>query len=309
MFCMALFGLSYFLIFKKRHSWILIALFLSTPSLVDSKPLNHFDTPLLSPIQKGEFLLAQSLNDEALQLYQSLINERAGGSYAFRGMVRAYKNMDRLEDAKAWVENYLANNKTSSPALYALGYVFFIRNDMKKAKVFFDRALKINTKNALALNNLGAILSYQRSYAQAVRKVKEAIYINPNEIMFFRNLEIIYKTMGDPGQIITDYKFYLKKGLPRLLEGYGVAAGRSIRQAGFRLYNEGKLDDAILKFMELVNIYKNIKHNPGLVPAYFSLGLLHEEKGDIQSAKQYFGEVLEFNPSHIEAKERYKNIK
>ena len=301
---MPLFGFSHLLSFKKYFSWMIIALLLYIPSLVHSQPSSHFAPSSLSPIQKGEFLLAQSLNDEALRLYQSLIDEGKEDEYAFRGMVRAYKNIDKLEEAKTWVESFLKDNPDSSPALYASGYIFYLQEDMKMAEQFFSRALNFNAENALALNNLGAILSRQKSYNQAAEKVREAIQVNPNEPMFFHNLTTIYKKMGDPDLIIADYNLYLEQGVPDLARGYGMAVGRSKRQAGFRLYDEGRLDDAIHKFMEIETVYINIKHQYGLVPLYFSLGLLYEEKGDLQNAEKYLNQVLVLNPLHIQAKER-----
>ena len=184
----------------------------------------------------------------------------------------------------------------------------YLKKDMKKAKQFFSRALEFNPNNALALNNLGVILTHKKSYTQAVEKVREAIRINPKETMFFQNLETIYKKMGDPSLIIADYIFYLEHGTLDLIRGYGMAVGRNMRQAGFRLYSEGRLDDAIFKFMEIEVVYKKIKHQPGLVPVYFSLGLLYEEKDDLKNAKKYFNRVLKINSLHIQAKERLMHL-
>lgn len=305
---MPLFGFFRFLNCKEYHLWIITVVFLCIPPLVYSQPPDHFGPSSLSPIQKGEFLIAQSLNDEALQLYQSLINDGKGGEYAFRGMVRAYKNTDKLKEAEAWVEKFLVDNLDSSPALYALGYVNYLKKNMKKAEQYFNRALELYPNNALASNNLGAVLSRQKSYTQAAEKVRDAIRINPSEPMFFHNLEAIYKEMGDPDQIIADYNLYLKQGASDLVQGYGRAVGRKMRQAGFRLYDEGRLDDAILKFMEIETVFQKIKHQLGLVPVYFSLGLLHEEKDDLKNAKKYFNQVLALSPLHIQAKERLKRL-
>ena len=140
--------------------------------------------------------------------------------------------------------------------------------------------------------------------------VQKAIKINPEERMFFSNLGKIYKRMGNPDQIIADYNFYLKgEDNSDLIRGYGMAVGRRIRQASFKLYSEGHLDEAALKWKEIEKIYKKIDHKPGLVPVYFSLGLLHEEKGDLKNAQEYFKQVLTLNPLHIQAKERLGNLR
>ena len=114
--------------------------------------------------------------------------------------------------------------------------------------------------------------------------------------------------MGDPSRIIVDYNFYLKQGASDLLRGYGMAVGRNMRQTGFKFYSEGRLDDAIRKFMEIEIVYKKIKHKLGLVPIYFSIGLLHEENGDLQNAKKYFNQVLTLNSFHMQAKKRLKSL-
>jgi len=283
---------------------------LSFPPSVCSQPQSHFNSSLLSPIQRADFLLMQSLNEEALLLYQSLIVRDETSGYAFRGLVRAYKGMGRLGDAESWLESFLAGNPNSSPALYASGYIFYLKEDMKKAEELFNKALELDANNALALNNLSAVLLSQKSYAQAANLVHKAIRVNPKEPMFFSNLETIYKRMGAPDLIVTDYNFYLnEEGDPDLIRGYGMAVARSMRQSSFRLYNEGHLDQAILKWLKIERVYKEIDHNAGLVPVYFSIGLLHEEKDDRKNAQKYFNRVLMLNPLHIQAKERLDNLR
>jgi len=170
--------------FKRPRIWMMIAFFLSIPLSVYSQPQGHFNPSSLSPIQRGDFLLLQSLNEEALLLYQSLIIKGEGGGYAFRGLVRAYKGMKKLDEAESWVESYLEGNSDSSFALYALGYIFYLKKDMKKAEGLFNKALKFDLQNTLALNNLGAVRLRQNLYAQAVNLVHQAIRINPKEPMF-----------------------------------------------------------------------------------------------------------------------------
>ena len=304
--CRQLFSSLYF---KRGYIWIMILLSLSSPPPVYSKPQSHFNSSLLSPIQRADFLLMQSLNEEALLLYQSLIVKDEANGYHFRGLVRAYKGMGRLGDAESWLESYLTGNPDSSPALYASGYTFYLKEDMKRAEELLNKALELDANNALALNNLSAVLLSQKSYVQAVNLVHKAIRVNPKEPMFFSNLETIYKRMGDPDLIITDYNFYLKEGGdPDLIRGYGMAIARSMRQLSFRLYSEGHLEQSILKWLEIERVYKEIDHKAGLVPVYFSLGLLHEEKSDRKNARKYFNRVLMLNPSHIQAKKRLSNL-
>ena len=299
-----------FIYLKRDYIWIITILSLSFPPSVCSQPQGHFNSSLLSPIQRADFLLMQSLNEDALLLYQSLIVKDGTSGYPFRGLVRAYKGMGRLGDAESWLESFLVENPNSSPALYASGYIFYLKENMIRAEELFNKALELDANNALALNNLSAVLLNQKSYAQAVNLVHKAIRVNPKDPMFFSNLETIYKRMGDPDLIVTDYNFYLnEEGDPDLIRGYGMAVARSMRQSSFRLYNDGHLDQAILKWLKIERVYKEIDHNAGLVPVYFSIGLLHEEKDDRKNAQKYFNRVLMLNPLHIQAKERLDNLR
>ena len=65
----------------------------------------------------------------------------------------------------------------------------------------------------------------------------------------------------------------------------------------------------LVKNQQIEKIYKKIDYQAGLVPVYFSLGLLYEEKDDRQNAQKYFKQVLMLNPSHIQAKERLNDLR
>ena len=90
--------------------------------------------------------------------------------------------------------------------------------------------------------------------------------------------------------------------------GYGKTLARVIRQRAFGSYSKGDLDNAILGFENMLEIYEEIGDVNGQVPALFSLGLLNEEKGDVQKAQNYFIQVLAINPNHIQARSKIKPL-
>ena len=89
---------------------------------------------------------------------------------------------------------------------------------------------------------------------------------------------------------------------------YGKTLVRVIRQKAFRSYSKGDLDNAILGFEDMLKIYQEIEDIKGQVPALFSLGLLQEEKGNVEKAQEYFSRVLAINPNHIQARDMIKNV-
>ena len=114
--------------------------------------------------------------------------------------------------------------------------------------------------------------------------------------------------MEDSGLILADFEYYLEQGASEVANAYGKAVARSLRQKSFQLYAQGQLDGAIDRFEEMETVYKKIGHTSGLVPVYFSLGLLYEEKGDTQKAENFFNRVLTINPQHLQAKDRLNQL-
>ena len=114
--------------------------------------------------------------------------------------------------------------------------------------------------------------------------------------------------MGEPVRFRDEYKGLLKKDSKELAWAYGKTLVRVIRQKAFRSYSKGDLDNAILGFEDMLNIYQEIGDIKGQVPALFSLGLLQKEKGNAQKAQDYFSRVLAINPNHIQARDMIKNV-
>ena len=114
--------------------------------------------------------------------------------------------------------------------------------------------------------------------------------------------------MGGSDRILADFEYYLGQENSEMANAYGKAVARSLRQKSFQLYAQGQLGGAIDRFEEMETIYKKIGHTSGLVPVYFSLGLLYEEKGDTSKAKIFFNRVLTINPKHLQAKDRLDRL-
>lgn len=254
----------------------------------------------------AEMLLSQGHFELALNSFKELLDRGHADPYIFRGIVKSYRGADRMKEAESFIKQYLIEKPGTSAAQYGLGYHYFLIEEFPKAEEFFQRSVLADPKNALAWNNWGVVDSANKSYPAAVEKVHKAMSIDPSEPMFFKNLEIIYREMGSPDKFRTDYEAARKKGDRPLTLGYGKALARSMRQEGFKLYAQGELDQCIQKFKTMVALYEEIKYEPGLVPGYFSLGLLYEEKGDPTTAEKYFRDVLAINPNHIQAREKVK---
>jgi len=253
---------------------------------------------------EAEVLFARGQYKESIEKYKEVLKSEGETSYIFRTMLKAWKAMDDLNSAEKFLNNY--QTSTSTHVWYAFGYLNYLREDYPNAEKSFEQAIKMDSKNGLAWNNWGAILSEKEEYTLAVKKVQRAIDVNPRETIFVRNLNAIYKKMGDLDRFENEYKKLLERKSKQRALTYGKVLARVIRQKAFGFYSKGELDNTIIGFEEMLKIYQEIDDIKGQVPVFFSLGLLHEERGNVKKAQEYFTRVLSINPNHIQAKDKLK---
>jgi tetratricopeptide (TPR) repeat protein len=279
-------------------------LFNSFPVLAQTHP--GYENFKLSEKDEAQILFARQRYKESIEKFKEVLKLEGETSSAYRMMLKAWKAVDGLRDAEQFLQNYQASNGDSTHIWYAFGYLNYLKADYEEAEKNFEKALKINPFNGLALNNLGAIFSEKKQYVLAIERVKSAIQADPKESMFFSNLYKIYQEMGKPDLFANEYKNTRQQNPEKW--GYGKTLARVIRQRAFGSYSKGDLNNAILGFEDMLKIYQEIGDVNGQVPALFSLGLLNEEKGDAQKAQNYFTQVLSINPDHIQARSKIKPL-
>ena len=299
--------------FKRQHSQYrllsgALLLFLLTfifPSQLSAQSIHPGQK--FSPRQMAELLLFQQRYDEALISFQKILEKGESNGYIIRGLVNAFIGLNRQADGEEYLKEHNKKLPKSSSVLYGLGYLNYLEGRDKEAEEFLIQAVAVDQNNSLALNNLGAVLARKKAFHKAVYFVKRAIEIDPKELMFYRNLQRIYSNMDIKYRFFLDYEMYKKEGPSEIAAGYGKTLARTLRQRGFKLYSIGKLGKAIKSFSELIQIYREINYKEGLVPGLFSLGLLYEERGDLARAQEFFRDVLEINPDHIQARKRIQS--
>jgi tetratricopeptide (TPR) repeat protein len=155
---------------------------------------------------------------------------------------------------------------------------------------------------------MAALLVELKEYANALTRVKEAIKIAPNELMFYRNLQMIYVSSGRPGKFEEEYRHLLARGFLTQAKRYGLVLAQQLRQKSFKLYVDGKIDETIEAMREMLDVYREINHESGIVAGLFSLAVLYEEQGKIELALEKYREVLKINPQHIQAREKSRSL-
>lgn len=292
-------------LFRCVAGMIFLAL-LGIPQFVLAQSPPHLKNFNISPLQKGEFFLLSKKPGEALKVFKNLWQQEPQNNYAVRGIVRSYRALEQLPEAVSSLSQFFEENTRASSASYGLGYAFYLQGKFEESKKMLRRALGINPKNVLALNTMAAVLAELKEYETALQKVKEAIGIAPGELMFYRNLQMIYAMSGQPDKFENEYRHLLRDKDSAKAKGYGLVLAQKLRQKSFKLYADGKVDECINAIGEMLALYREIDHESGVVAGLFSLAVLYEEQGKGKLALEKYREVLEINPQHIQAREKSK---
>ncbi len=78
-----------------------------------------------------------------------------------------------------------------------IGVAYHHMFDLNDAKLYYQRAIKLDPNYAQAINNLGAIYHAEKNYKQAERLYRKAIKLNPNSPLFYSNLGTAYFFQGN----------------------------------------------------------------------------------------------------------------
>ena len=294
--------------FRFTITLTLLVLFGIFPSTWAQSP-QHLQSFNISPLQKGEFFLLSKKPGEALKVFQDLWQREPQNSYAVRGIVRSHQALGQLPEALSLLKGYREKHSQSSSAAYGVGYAFYLQGKFEESRKALNEALGFDRKNALALNNLAAVLVEVKEYADALELVKEAIKIAPDELMFYRNLQMIYVSSGTADTFETEYRHLLAEGSTSQARGYGLVLAQLLRQKSFKLYAGGNIEESIDTINDMLGLYREINHKPGIVAGLFSLAVLYEEQGKVDLALEKYEEVLKINPQHIQSLEKSRSLK
>jgi protein O-mannosyl-transferase len=88
--------------------------------------------------------------------------------------------------------------------LSELGDAYFMLGKVDSAELYDNKAIALNPKNSLAINNLAGIYFTRKDYRNALTTTQKALEINPNYVNAWSNIALCYLHLGiyDSGVIV-----------------------------------------------------------------------------------------------------------
>ena len=211
-------------------------------------------------------------------------------------------------------------NKLDSLYYYFLGEIYRLKKNYEKAKVYFEKSIKLDEEFALPINSIGNIYLAKKDYINAIEYYKEAIKIDESNTMPFYNIGNAYLAVDrnekakwfyekanriDPKVSHPYYglgRYYLKKNeYNKALDV--LKAGLDIDKNNPALWALlGNVYSEVNDFFNSEQCYFKAIELDGSNPDYFNLlGNVYYKANQYEFAEAQYNKVLELDKSYSSA--------
>jgi tetratricopeptide (TPR) repeat protein len=251
----------------------------------------------------------QANNTDAAPVPQKEMREevRVAFESAFNDGMKQYILGDNVE-ATRYFEKAIVINNSSAAAFFVLGKLYFLQNDVIKARAYSEEATELDTKNTYYLEQLAHVYEYQQLYNDAEKTYRKLIVLAPNEPEYYYDMAAMSLYQNKPDEALKTYtviesKFGKNLEITRqkqqlllrankteeaikegagLIKAYPDEPSYQVAQAEF-LYTNGKYEEAIVILNHVV------QQDPENLSAHLSLANVYEIQDNTDKA---FAELL-----------------
>ncbi len=227
--------------------------------------------------RKVNSLLKKDRTRDALQLLEKAEAIVPDSKPLLLLLANVQRRLAMLEEAEKTLQRALLVFPGDVDILNNLGNVFLARSFFIDAEDAFREALRNSPDDPRILNNIAALKMQTSRLDDAERNLKRALKIKPDWQKVRHNLENLQARMSALDlEIETLRKEFIEH--PTYLD-IGLALGRTLFFRGY--------------FSEARSTLRNVlKKNPNLIAAYFYLGMVHEMNEDLETAIDYYREMV-----------------
>lgn len=224
----------------------------------------------------ADFYLKQGLVDLAIEQANEALKIKADHVGAFLLLGRAYKQKGDMATALKNYDRFLELEKANplagidnnlEAAYYEVGMIYSGQNKYPEAVDALQAAIKIDGTDADALYQLGLVYQAQKDHAGAIKQFEEALRFDPMYGPPYQSLAVSYAALGKPDDA-----------------AYAQAMAT---------LTQGKYAEAATQLESVT------KQSPGLMKAYFGLGVAYDKLGKLDQARTALQKYVEANPDDV----------
>jgi len=263
--------------------------------------------------------VAQAPQDYIEQLSDKIVESPNNGNlYVKRAL--AYGERGLFELALKDAGRALSIDSTVSYFHQVKGELYFLRGELRPARLSLERSIELDESNIEGLLKLGEVLFLLRRYSEALLTVNKALRQDEQLAQAYFLKGYVYKETGDTTNALSSfqtalevqpefYEAYIELGTinsylknPIAIEYFNSALEIRPKSAE-ALYNKGMYYQTMNDFEEAEKTYYQLlKADPNNVLAYYNLGFLFlTEYLSFDTAAAYFDSAATVRPDYIQA--------
>ncbi len=140
-------------------------------------------------VLEGELLLALGNVARAREFYASLLQDHGGSPGAYVKISEALLRRERFEDAEVFLQEGTGLHPEDDALYFARGAANERMGRIEAAERYLSRSIRLNPKNAMALNYLGYMLAERgMKLKDSIRYVERALAIEPRNPAYLDSL-------------------------------------------------------------------------------------------------------------------------
>lgn len=232
-----------------------------------------------------------------------------------------YRDRGEFEQAIRDAERAIAIDSTVAYFRSVLAEVYYLKRDLRDARLNFERAVRLDPTDTDALLQLGQVNFLLRRYEESLSSVNDALRQNDKLAQGYFIKGMVYTELGDTVlakssfQTATEvnpeyYEAFIQLGQLSAYQGDPLALAYfntaiTLRPASAEaLYNKGMFLQAGAKYDEAMEVYRRMMEvDPNGFLGYYNAGYLKlTEYAEYDSALYFFNQVLMLQPGYMDAK-------
>jgi len=160
--------------------------------------LEHDPDSAAAHMLSGEALDGLGRTVEAIPEFETAAKTAPREPNVHFGLGYLYWKQHRYDDAKSAFENELSIDPAHAQALAYLGDIELKKNAPEKALPLLTKATQLRNDIRIAYLDIGAILSDQKKYPEALAALQRAENLDPTQPDAHYRLARLYRAMGNP---------------------------------------------------------------------------------------------------------------
>ncbi|GAA0716036.1 tetratricopeptide repeat protein [Aquimarina litoralis] len=198
-------------------------------------------------VQQGQY-------EKALSIYQKLHSRNPNRTTYLLGLVEAHQQLEQFDKAEEILKKQIERKPSNAQLLVELGHHYEVQGNPEKAKMYYDKAIKIfNSNNVNAAYSLAQTFEKYNLLDQAALIYERGMASNPGSNF---NVQLA-KIYGEQGKLEKMFNSYLS--LLILQPNY-----KNIVQRNFSQYiTEDPFNEANVIFRKL--LIKKLQQNPDII--------------------------------------------